>query len=272
MSKFCTKCGSQLPDEARFCTECGGAVKVKAAPQQRPAAGETRKDAQPKRPQEVKMQKPAQSKKDGEAEKKKSSKKWIISGAAAVLVAGIAVGVLFLTGVIGKSEDEDIQLSMYTIDYYRENSELLNVIDAKTSADNVTETDAASEFKERGFDQYPLEYNYTIDGEYLDDNEVSEASKDKHPMYYTYFTSESGEIWTVYLINGNISAYPTSYNMEADLKAELIVSESKNLMSYDAAENRFYETIPFDSAAVVKVVDRIDAETLNKLTLEEVLK
>lgn len=271
MSKFCTKCGSQLPDEARFCTECGGAVKVKAAPQQRPAAGETRKDAQPKRPQEVKMQKPAQSKKDGEAEKKKSSKKWIISGAAAVLVAGIAVGVLFLTGVIGKS-DEDFDLSMYTINYYRENSDLLNVIDAEASADNLTEAEAASELTGRGFDQHPIEYSFTIDGEFLDDNEVSEGSQDKHPMYYTYFTAENGDLWTVYLINGNISAYPASYNMESDFQAELIVSESKSLMSYDAGANSFYETIPYASAAIVKVVDRIDAETLNKLTLEEVLK
>ena len=130
MSKFCTKCGTQLPDEARFCTECGSAVKVRtaqqrpAAPprdkrqQQRPAAGETRKDARQSRPQEGKAQKPAQPKKAAaEAKKKKSSKKWIITGVAAVLVAGIAVGALFLTGVIGKSDNALIRgvIEQYTV-------------------------------------------------------------------------------------------------------------------------------------------------------------
>ena len=312
MPKICKNCGKLLPDVSRFCTECGVLAVQQEAPQQSamPQGGQqqlygrssqgTNKGqqsyGQPNQGAPYGQQRGgaygnAGNTASGEWKEKKyfgrkvytkngsapvrsklsDKKAWIIAIAAFFAVIAV-IDILFVTGVIGKSKEDEEQLNNYTIDYYRENAELLNVIDAKTSVDTVTEADAGSELTGRGFYQYPIEYNFTIDGEFLDDSEVSGGSQDKHPVYYTYYKTESGELWTVYLINGNISAYPSSYNMESDLQAELIVSESKNLMSYDAAENRFYETIPYDSAVIVKVVDRIDAETLNKLTLEEVSK
>jgi hypothetical protein len=38
-------------------------------------------------------------------------------------------------------------------------------------------------------------------------------------------------------------------------------------MGYDSDANMFYETIPHESELIVKTVDRIDAETLDTLTV-----
>lgn len=44
---FCSKCGSQLPPEAKFCPECGGALTVsEAAPEQREPDAQPHRDAQ----------------------------------------------------------------------------------------------------------------------------------------------------------------------------------------------------------------------------------
>ena len=37
---------------------------------------------------------------------------------------------------------------------------------------------------------------------------------------------------------------------------------------YDSENNMFYETIPKESELIVKIVDKIDSETLNSLTKE----
>ncbi len=39
--KYCTKCGYQLPDEARFCNSCGATVEAVSADSQNPYANET---------------------------------------------------------------------------------------------------------------------------------------------------------------------------------------------------------------------------------------
>ena len=46
-----------------------------------------------------------------------------------------------------------------------------------------------------------------------------------------------------------------------------IRDRSNTVMSYDGTTNRFYETIPNKSSLIVKTVDRIDAETLENLTI-----
>ena len=41
-----------------------------------------------------------------------------------------------------------------------------------------------------------------------------------------------------------------------------------HIIGYDSENNMFYETIPKESELIVKVVDKIDSETLNSLTKE----
>lgn len=155
-------------------------------------------------------------------------------------------------------------------EYYWDNSEVVNVIDAQESNDVPTETEVIAILEERGFVDYPITYEYSIDGEYDEETEVLEGSTDKHPMYQTYYVAENGDVWTIFVINGAIFANPASFNLESELGAQLLFSETKELTSYDDETNKFYVTIPKESAAIVKVVEKIDAETLDKLTIEEI--
>jgi hypothetical protein len=73
---FCSKCGAQVPDGAAFCDSCG--ARLEAGPQ--PAPGYLGYDTAP-------------------APKKR--KTGLVIALAALLVVGIVIGVLFLTGVLG---------------------------------------------------------------------------------------------------------------------------------------------------------------------------
>lgn len=154
--------------------------------------------------------------------------------------------------------------------YYKNNSELLDVIDAKNSDEVMTESEVVTFLKDRGFTDYPVTYEYSIDGEYGDQLEASENSENKHPMYQTIYLSSSGEAWIIYVINGMIFANPFYFNAESDLEVQLIISESEKFTSYDDETNKFYITIPHESEILTKVVDSIDANTLDNLTMEDV--
>lgn len=63
-------------------------------------------------------------------------------------------------------------------------------------------------------------------------------------------------------------ANPVSFNAESELGVQLIIAESEVISCYDSQSNMFYETIPNETELIVKVVDRIDTETLDRLTVE----
>lgn len=156
--------------------------------------------------------------------------------------------------------------------YYESNSTVIDVIDAEESEDVPTETEVKALLEERGFDDYPITYDYSIQGTYSGDTEVTEGSTSRHPMYQTFYLSESGEAWVLYVINGSIYANPVSFNLESDLGVMLLISETETLTSYDDTSNKFYVTIPYETEMIVKIVDRIDAEILESLTIEEINK
>lgn len=157
-------------------------------------------------------------------------------------------------------------------EYYEQNAEIVSEIDAKSSKAVQTEKDVYKELENRGFSQFPIYAEYALDGSFFEEVEISDSSSEKHPMYTTYFASESEELWTIFLINGQIMAKPVSYNLQSSLSAQLIIAESDMITSYDSFTGKFYETIPKESALIVKVVKRIDADTLEKLSVEEIDK
>ena len=156
--------------------------------------------------------------------------------------------------------------------YYENNSEVIEVIDAETSDSVLTETEAKVFLEERGFGVYGITYEYSIDGEYLDTTEVVDGSIVKHPMYQTFYLSSSREVWTIYVIDGAIFAYPASFNLESELNVDLLISETETTTSYDDESNKFFVTIPYETTTIVKTVARIDAQTLDSLTIGELGK
>ena len=61
----------------------------------------------------------------------------------------------------------------------------------------------------------------------------AKSSKEKHPIYQTYYTSVNNEVWTIIVINGSFIANPVSYNAQSERGAQLIVAESIVITGYD---------------------------------------
>ena len=147
--------------------------------------------------------------------------------------------------------------------------EVKQVIDVTIAPGVQTEGKAIESMEERGFNEFSVSYDYTMDGQFCDDVELESGSFEKRPRYYSYFISDSGDAWTIYSINGAFFAYPISFNLESELGVETLVSESELITSYDSDKNKYVVTIPDASGLNLKVVDRIDAATLNSLTYEQ---
>ncbi len=157
-------------------------------------------------------------------------------------------------------------------EYYSDNSDEIVSVEAAAETSQVySEKEAIKLLAERGFSDFPLTYDYDMNGTYMDEKEASAESDEKHPMYQTYFVSEDGSIWTVFIVGKSIIANPASYNLESDIDAQVLVSETNTLTSYTEMGNKFYETVPKESAVILKVVDQITSKKLNDLNYEEVI-
>lgn len=157
-------------------------------------------------------------------------------------------------------------------EYFKENTTLKSAFDAGHSENISTEAEAFDNFIERGFEGYQVTYEYSIDGTYLGTNEISQYSLSEHPMYQTYYTTASGDIWTILEINGSFFATPITYNFSHEKSASVMISETDTITSYDSSTNKFYENIPNESQSIIKTVSRIDAETIEKLNSEGIDK
>lgn len=152
-------------------------------------------------------------------------------------------------------------------EYYSKNAGVISVTKAKESDKVQSEQDVTELLADRGFDTENIVTDYTMDGDYLDETEIEDSSAEKHPLYKMLYVSESEILWNIYLINGVISAYPVSYNLVSKRDAVLLITETDTVMSYDYTSNQFYETIPKESAMIVRKVSRIDKETLDNFTI-----
>jgi hypothetical protein len=163
------------------------------------------------------------------------------------------------------AEEETAEVSDVE-EYYEENATVLDTIIVKDSPTVQTTAQAVEELTERGFDQNEVTYSYSYDGEYLMNGDEDE--NEKHPVYQTLYTSEAEELWSVFLINGQILANPVSYNMDSGLQTQVIFSESEMITGYDSETNTFYFTVPKEQALTVKVVEEINSNVLDGLTSE----
>ena len=58
--------------------------------------------------------------------------------------------------------------------------------------------------------------------------------------------------------------------MQSDEESQILIAESRTLTSYDDESNLFYITIPKDTVVKVIEIEKISAETIEKIALEEV--
>jgi len=263
MAKFCGKCGRKL-NENGLCPICDGDKITQATP------------------------KGQNLPKNKEKQNKSFIKKLIViliilvivlSGAAVALdyfkIADIPIinfsdsvtsrensngqGTNFNSAADIETEDAD--------DYYANNATIISEMDINDSQSVLKESEVIEDFKSRGFEQTEIISNYDMEGNFYERDEVNSYSSSLHPIYQTEYVTESGELWTVFSINGVVMANPVSYNMQSTRGVQLIISETDTIVSYDSGTNKFYETIPKESALIVKKVNRINAETLEELTI-----
>ena len=157
-----------------------------------------------------------------------------------------------------------------TDEYYRENAQIISEIRVEDAQNITTEEETYDMMENRGFGQIQITSMYNMNGEFLSDDAIDDKSSEKHPLYTTLYFSQSGEIWVISVVNGSVSASPVNYNENHSF--ETLIVEEDTIMAYDGKLNKFYEIVPSDSLAITKRVERIDAETLENLTAEEIDK
>lgn len=198
----------------------------------------------------------------------------------AILIAVLVVGaiiVLFFAffNVTSDNKSRDVNTQIEYIDadtYFEQNAEIVSKYNAKDSKNVTTESETYKILLERGFDDYPITATYNMEGEYITSEVTDVESSEKHPMYSTYYATELGEIWIINVVDGSITASPVMYNQNAKNTVETLIVEDDTMISYDGPLNKYYEIIPFESFAILKKVEKIDSDTLENLSTEEIDK
>ncbi len=250
MANICNKCGAMLGEGCNRCPVCNKIENIS-------------KTAKKKK------------KKQSAISKKNTllSKKHVILIITILVITIIGCGALFL--IINKDAPEENSNVITPPDadkYFYDNSTIITEIDANESKNVSTESEVYESLENRGFTQNAITSEFSMNGEYYEAVEIATLSSTKHPIYQTSYITQNNEIWTIYSINGVVQACPVSYNLNSSNKVQVIISETETITSYDSITNKFYETIPNDTALLVIVTETINAETLEKLTAEEIEK
>ncbi|MBR6549359.1 MAG: zinc ribbon domain-containing protein [Clostridia bacterium] len=151
--------------------------------------------------------------------------------------------------------------------YYAQNGTVISQTQAAASAS--TEATAYQNLISRGFTTYPITTEYNIDGSLIDEKEITATGTEQHPVYTTVYTTQQGMVWGIYEIGGQVFANPVGYNTEYNNTVPVLLSESTTITSYDSQTSKYYVNQPFPTVTTVKTVARIDAVTLENMTVQE---
>lgn len=272
MEKFCGNCGSKLDEMTGLCPKC------------------EKKDNK----KELRKQKKIEKK---NLKKQKKKEKWaaktlgqkagsiilkivVVFLILLILVLGV-LGALVYKGVVEVAPintlfeildiEESYEVEMIDVEeYYGKNSTIIEKINVKDSEQIYNEKEVFELLTDRGFTEYEITTEYSMDGEYYDAVTVSQESKEEHPIYSVYYISDSEMIWNVTVVNDTVMASPISYNLELETGVQVIVSESEYITGYDSVTNMLYEIEPKETFAKVISVEVIDSKTLDELTYEKI--
>ena len=156
-------------------------------------------------------------------------------------------------------------------EYYKENGELIDSFAIRKADAMLSESEVCAMLKERGFTDLTITTNIDEKGRIIDPIGISEKSDTKHPVYETDYFTPDGMPWIITVISDKITANPVYYNFQSG-KTPMIIIEDENVTSYDYDSKKFYVTVPSESALITRRVERIDAETLATMTVEELSK
>ncbi len=156
--------------------------------------------------------------------------------------------------------------------YYNEKGTVLDIVELNENDNMLSEADVFTLLSERGFTDYTITTSHDSTGNIIDSIEINSSSPTKHPIYETYYISESGVVWVVAVINTSVMANPISYNLESGKDTMTIVIEQNFVTSFDNATKRFFTTVPLDTTMNTIQVKTISAEALNQMTMEELNK
>lgn len=303
MVKFCGKCGTKLDKDTGLCPNCDADKLKNTKSQQELHPNDNKRGFVVKsqlNKKEIKKRKKSAKKEEKKAKRTswslgKKIRRTILKFSLVVLLfaalaGGVAVAleyfdiidipivaqILDIVGLkpMGYDSSEDINYESYKIEpldsdeYFQHNSQVTEEINANDSDEILTEAEIVETLTKRGFKDVPITTEYSMNGIYNDACEISDDSSVKHPIYESYYVTEKNELWTIMVINGDIMAIPVSYNLQSSLGVQVVISESTSVTSYDSATNKFYKNIPNESVMIVKVVEKINAETLENLTVE----
>ena len=260
---YCDKCGNKLDDSAMFCDKCGARVDdelIVATPASvdQPLVGDQKPQTQ--------IDKTATKKTSKDANKKRLPLVITLCIVGAAIIGG---GVFAAVKLLGNKKSSNAIVE--TIDvrkYFEENADIKDVSAVRKSKNNYSEKEIISELEGRGFNAFPITTKYSIDGKFVGSKEASNSSTEMHPIYETYYSTPNGYMWIITVVDGTITAYPSTYNLDHVERTPVLVSESEEIVSYDSSTNSFYRTVPKNTTMIVRVVDRIDDKTLESLKLE----
>lgn len=295
--KYCGKCGSKLDKKTGLCPNCDD-NQIRSRRHQNEKFKVTDNNSQNRRNNHQN-----DDHRSGRYEKRTSFgsrlRRFVVRLIAslmlvALLVLGVITSLVYLdivhfpaietilyeTGIkhdkgeSGDFDEESINLEDYKVEapdaekLFQDNSKIIEIVNAEDSTRNLTEADLIKTLSERGFNEYPVTTEYNMQGDYEEPKSVLSSSSDKHPLYETSYINSSNEYWIITIVDGDLTAIPISFNMQSTSNTSIIISESETITSYDSSTNKFYRTIPNTSVLTVKIVDRINSDTLDSLTIE----
>ncbi len=161
--------------------------------------------------------------------------------------------------------------------YFEENTTLHEVKDV-VPEEMLSEAEAIEFLTKKGFTDHHVTYDHTADCKLVDDQEASADSSDKHPCYRTSFTSKANVIWNIDIVGKTITGTPLYWDgaenlWDQDLDLDSIYfAETDRICSFYYLTKKFYISTPNESVGQLQMIDEINAETLDKITAEELTK